>query len=109
MKKKTKVTRRRPLAPGPSAEDVYSLEAVVQITEIPRTQIAVYCRHGLIAPLAGSESDDWRFDATAIHALRRLAGLRSEFGFNLAGARTFCELLAQIEKLQAEVRFLRGR
>ena len=64
----------------PVRDAVYSIEAVVHITQTPRHLIAVYCRHGLIAPLAPPEIEGWRFDDDAIRALRRLEGLRTELG-----------------------------
>ena len=59
----------------------------MRITEIPRSEIVVYCRHGLISPLEGPPEDEWHFDATAVHALRRLAYLRTQFALNRTGPR----------------------
>ena len=48
------------------AEAVYSIETVVQITQMPRHQIAVYCRHGVISPVTTPEREGWWFDDEAI-------------------------------------------
>jgi DNA-binding transcriptional MerR regulator len=89
------------------AEDVYSIETVVQITQTPRHQIAVYCRHGVISPVTAPERDGWWFDDEAIRMLRRIEWLRVEHGMNLAGLRVISELSREVERLREEVRALR--
>ena len=91
----------------PMGEDIYSIETVVHITQTPRHQIAVYCRHGLIAPVTAPERDGWWFDDEAIRALRRIECLRVDYDLNLAGLRFITELLREVERLHEEVRVLR--
>ncbi len=86
------------------AEDVYSIETVVHLTQTPRHQIAVYCRLGLISPVASPERDGWWFDHEAIRALRRIECLRVDYAVNLAGLRVISELLREVERLREEVR-----
>jgi DNA-binding transcriptional MerR regulator len=86
---------------------VYSIEAVVHITQTPRHQIAVYCRHGLISPVTTPERDGWWFDQEAIRELRRIECLRVDYGMNLAGLRVISELYREVERLHEEVRVLR--
>lgn len=93
----------------PAADAVYSIETVAQLTGTARHQIAVYCRHGLIAPLAAPEEAGWNFDDEAIRTLRRLEDLRAHFGVNLSGLRVISDLLRDLEQLREEVRFLHGR
>jgi DNA-binding transcriptional MerR regulator len=88
-------------------KDVYSIEAVVHITQTPRHQIAVYCRHGLISPVTTPERDGWWFDQEAIRELRRIECLRVDYGMNLAGLRVISELFREVERLREEVRALR--
>ena len=92
----------------PAPQDVYSIEAVVHITQTPRHLIAVYCRHGLIAPIAPPEREGWQFDDEAIRELRRIESLRAEFSLELPALRMVVELRREIERLREEVRFLRG-
>jgi DNA-binding transcriptional MerR regulator len=91
----------------PAAEDVYSIETVVHITQTPRHQIAVYYRHGLISPLTAPERDGWWFDLEAIRVLRRIECLRVDYDLNLAGLRVISELFSEVERLREEVRALR--
>ena len=91
----------------PMATDVYSIETVVHITQTPRHQIAVYCRHGLISPISAPERDGWWFDLEAIRALRRIESLRVDYDLNLASLRVISALLIEVERLREEVRALR--
>lgn len=88
----------------PMGEGVYSIETVVQMTQTTRHQIAVYCRHGLIAPVTEPERDGWWFDQEAIRMLRRIECLRADYGLNLAGLRVVSELYCEVERLREEVR-----
>jgi len=99
-----------PTAPPPFepvVEGVYSIETIVQITQTPRHQIAVYCRHGIIAPVTEPERDGWWFDEEAIRELRRIERMRVDYGMNLAGLRVTLELFREVERLREEVRALR--
>ena len=91
----------------PGGEVRYSIETVVTLTQTPRHRIAVYCRHGLIAPVTEPERDGWWFDHETIRVLRRIETLRNDYELNLAGVCAVAELLAELEALRAEVRFLR--
>lgn len=91
---------------GPVA---YSIEAVAQLTQTPRFLIAVYCRHGLISPLAPPETEGWWFDDETIRTLRRIERLRADYGVNLHGLCLVAGLIEELEGLRAEARFLRGR
>ena len=91
----------------PMEDDVYSIETVVQITQTPRHQIAVYCRHGLISPVTAPEREGWWFDDEAIRMLQRLERLRVDYDLNLAGLRVIAELWREVERLREEVRGLR--
>jgi DNA-binding transcriptional MerR regulator len=91
----------------PMVEDVYSIETVMHITQTPRHQIAVYCRHGLISPVTAPERDGWWFDHEAIRVLRRIECLRVDYDMNLAGLCVMAELFREVERLREEVRALR--
>jgi DNA-binding transcriptional MerR regulator len=91
----------------PMVEDVYSIETVVHITQTPRHQIAVYCRHGLISPVTAPGREGWWFDHEAIRVLRRIECLRVDYDMNLAGLRVISELFREVERLREEVRALR--
>jgi DNA-binding transcriptional MerR regulator len=95
-----------PDAPQSEAQEFYSIEVAAEITRTPRHLIAVYCRHGLVAPMGEPEDSGWQFDDDAIHKLRRLEFLREQYGMNLSGLRVVSELLRDVERLREELRFL---
>jgi hypothetical protein len=93
----------------PAPEEVYPIEIVAHLTHTPRHLIAVYCRHGLIAPVSPPESEGWWFDDNAIYELRRLGSLRAEYGLEPTALRLLIEMHRELDRLREEVRFLRGR
>jgi len=86
-----------------------AIETVAEITHTSRHLIVVYCRHGLIRPVANPEESGWLFDEEVIHRLRHIETLRTQFGMNLDGVRTFLDLSNDLEELRNELRFWRGR
>ena len=92
-----------------SGHEFYAIETVAEITGTPRHMIAVYCRHGMIAPIGEPEEEGWTFDDNAILKLRHIEKLREQYGMNLAGLRAMATLMNELEELRREVRFLRGR
>ena len=91
-----------------SAASHYAIEAVAEITHVSRRLIVVYCQHGLVSPVAQPDQSEWLFDEEAIHRLRHIEHLRSEYGMNMAGVRMILDMLSELEQLREEVRFRRG-
>lgn len=87
-----------------SEDESYSIETVARLTGLPRHQIAVYCRHGLVSTLTPPERDGWRFDLEAVRALRQLEGMRASFELNIAGLRVMKRLMREVERLRADAR-----
>lgn len=85
----------------------YTIETVEKITHVSRDQIILYYRHGLVSPVKTTEKEELIFDDEAIHKLRQIAFLLSEYGINQDGLKIFSSLIAEVEKLREEVRFLR--
>jgi hypothetical protein len=50
-----------------------------------------------------------QFDDAAVYVLRRVAQVRTAYGVPLEAARLICELLDEVERLQAELDFWRHR
>jgi len=88
---------------------IYTLETVERITHISKERIVFYYRHGLVSPIEVPEKTDLFFDDEAIHQLRRIAFLLSEYGINDEGLRAVSSLISEVERLRAEVRFLRQK
>ena len=90
--------------PQPGA--VYSLESIVRLTGVSRSDVMVYCKSGLLLPLSG-ESENPIFDDEAVFRIRRIEHLRSEQGINLTGIRMIFDLLNEVRRLEDEMRFHR--
>jgi DNA-binding transcriptional MerR regulator len=84
----------------------YSLEAVCHMTGVPRREVLIYCRSGLIQPVSNSEREPMSFGEEALYLIRRIQYLRNTHGVNLAGIRMVFNLLKELERLRAETRFL---
>ena len=83
---------------------MYDIETVAQITHVPRHQIIVYYKHGLISPLMDPEAGGWFFNDEAIRLLRQIEELRAAFEVNMQGTRLILGLLNEIERLREELR-----
>jgi DNA-binding transcriptional MerR regulator len=93
----------------PDSDLLYSIETAAQLGRVSRRLIAVYCRHGLLAPVMDPESGGWQFNDEAIRRLRRIEQLRAACGMNLTAIRMIVGLMEEVEHLQQEIRFLRSR
>ena len=81
------------------------------MTGFSRHTIAIFCRQGFVAP-AEERPDtevEWTFDDDALRMLRHLAQLHHRHGLDLDGLRLVGPILAELEALRSEVRFLRRR
>jgi MerR family transcriptional regulator, heat shock protein HspR len=92
----------------PDPRVAYPIEEVARLTHLPRHTIGVYCRWGLLRPAQDPDSGGWFFGDDAIRTLRRIEYLRQERGINLAGIRMIFDLVAELDQLREELRFLRG-
>lgn len=91
--------------PGPAT---YSLAAAAQLADVHPEMLRFYCRLGLFgAALAQSESQ-LLFDDAALFELRHFERYRRQHGVNRRTLRLIFGLRREVERLQAEVRFLRG-
>jgi MerR HTH family regulatory protein len=87
----------------------YTVETVARITRIPEEEIIIFVRAGYVSPLPSGNQADLLFDEEAVHQLRRLAFLLSEYGINRDGLRMISALIDEVERLREEVRFLREK
>jgi DNA-binding transcriptional MerR regulator len=90
----------------PNPQTLYTIDTTAHLAAVPRHAILVYYKHGLVAPVVDQEGV-YHFNDDAIRVLRRIEYLRSACGLNLPGIKMALDLLGEVERLQAEVRFLR--
>jgi DNA-binding transcriptional MerR regulator len=91
----------------PDHGTAYTLEAVGQITRMPRREILIYYKHGLLSPVTDPEYEGYYFDDEAIRTLRRIEYLHHARGINLEGIKIIFHLMNEVEQMRGELRFLR--
>ncbi len=92
--------------PKPSV--FYSLDAAARLAGVSRRSLLLYCREGLVRPVLQPPYGVMEFTEEAIYAARRVELLRTVHGLDVAAIKFVFELLEEVERLRAEVRFLRN-
>ena len=92
----------------PQPNMLYSLDVAAHLAGVPRRAILIYCRAGLVQPVCLPPYGAMAFSDEAIHAVRRIEQVRAVHGLNVVLIKTMFDLLAEVESLRAEVRFLRN-
>jgi DNA-binding transcriptional MerR regulator len=93
----------------PQPNVLYSLDATARLAGVPRRAILIYCRAGLVRPVVQPPYGVLEFTEEAVYALRRIEYMRTVHGLDLAWLKTMFDLLEEVERLRAELRFLRNR
>jgi DNA-binding transcriptional MerR regulator len=111
MSKRVKSDKPSPLAlelfqPKPNV--LYSLDATAHLAGVPRRSILIYCRAGLVRPVVQPPYGVMEFTEEAIYTVRRIERLRTIHGIDLDLLKTMFDLLNEVERLRAELRFLRN-
>ncbi len=112
MSKRSVPDNRPPLAMElfqPKPDVLYSLDATARLAGVPRRSILIYCRAGLVRPIVQAPYGAMEFTEEAICTVRRIEYLRTVHGLDLAWIKTLFALLDEVERLHAELRFLRNR
>ena len=92
----------------PKPNVLYTLDTVAHLAGVPRRSILIYCRAGLVRPVAQPPYGVMVFTEEAVYAVRRIERLRTGHGLELAWLKAMFDLLDEVEHLRAEVRFLRN-
>jgi DNA-binding transcriptional MerR regulator len=87
----------------------YSLEAAACLAGIHPELLRYYCRLGLFGDARARPETELVFDDDALYELRRFEHYRRHHGVNRKTLRLICGLWREVERLQTELRFLRGR
>jgi DNA-binding transcriptional MerR regulator len=92
-----------------AAPATYSLETAARLVGVHPEMLRYYCRVGLIGEAHGEADAEPVFDDDAICELRRFERFRRQHGLDRRTLRLIFSLRREVERLQAELRFLRGR
>ncbi len=93
----------------PKPDVLYSLDAAARLAGVPRRSILIYWRAGLVRPVVQPPHGVMQFTEESIYIIRRIEHLRTVHGLDLPSLKILFDLIEEVERLRAEVRFLRGR
>jgi DNA-binding transcriptional MerR regulator len=87
----------------------YLLEEAAELAELHPEMLRYYCRLGLLGEALARPGADLVFDDDALYEVRRFEHYRRHHRVDRQTLRLICTLKREVERLQADVRFLRGR
>jgi DNA-binding transcriptional MerR regulator len=91
-----------------SGPPTYSLEAAARLADVHPELLRYYCGLGLFGEERARPDAELIFDDDALYELRRFEHYRRHHGVDRKTLRLICGLRREVERLQTEVRFLRG-
>ncbi len=86
----------------------YSLETAARLGGVHPEMLRYYCQLGLFGEARARSEADLVFDDGALYELRRFEHYRRHHGMNRRTLRLICGLWHEVERLETELRFLRG-
>lgn len=86
----------------------YSLETAARLCHVHPDLLRHYCQAGLLGPTRAEMAVDPTFDDNALFEVRRIEHYQHQHGVNRQALPHLCALWRELDRLQAEVRFLRG-
>jgi DNA-binding transcriptional MerR regulator len=86
----------------------YSLEDAARLAGVHPELLRYYCRIGLLGEARAQPGVELVFDDDALYELRRFEHYRRHHGVDRKTLRLICGLWREVERLQTELRFLRG-
>ncbi|MDR3406213.1 MAG: hypothetical protein P4L99_27260 [Chthoniobacter sp.] len=93
----------------PHPDVLYSLDATAYLARVPRRSILVYCRAGLLRPVFQPPYGVMAFTEDAIYTTRRIEEMRAAHGIGVTWIKAMFDLLDEVERLRAEIRFFRNQ
>ncbi len=93
----------------PKPNVLYSLDAAAHLAAVPRRSLLIYWRAGLIQPVLQPPNKVMTFTEEAICTVRRIEYLRTIHGLDVTWIKTLFDLIEEVDRLRAEVRFMRER
>jgi DNA-binding transcriptional MerR regulator len=91
-----------------AAPATYSLETAARLAGVHPELLRYYCRIGIIGEARGAADAEPLFDDDGIYEVRRFEIFRRQHGLDRRTLRLILDLRREVERLQGELRFLRG-
>jgi DNA-binding transcriptional MerR regulator len=92
----------------PNPNVLYSLDATAHLARVSRRSILIYCRAGLVRPVFQPPYGVMVFTEETIYTVRRIEDVRAAHGLGVAWIKSMFDLVDEVERLRAEVRFFRN-
>lgn len=92
----------------PSAPMLYSLPTAAHLTGVHPEMLRHFCRLGLLGETRAATAVEPTFDDDALYEVRRIEHCRRHHGVSLRALPLLCDLWHEVERLQQELRFVRG-
>ena len=93
----------------PNPNVLYSLDATAHLARVSRRSILIYCRAGLVRPVFQPPYGVMVFTEETIFAVRRIEDVRAAHGIGVAWIKSMFDLVDEVERLRAEVRFFHNQ
>jgi DNA-binding transcriptional MerR regulator len=86
----------------------YSLNAAAHLCGVHADLLRHYCALGLLGEERMNGTREPLFDDNTLYEVRRIEHFQDHYGVNRQTLPVLCGLWREVDRLQAEVRFLRG-
>lgn len=86
----------------------HTLDAAAELTGVHPEMLRYYCRLGLLGGPGQPAEHPPTFSDDELYELRRIEHYRRQHGVSRQALPLFCALSREVDRLQAELRFLRG-
>jgi hypothetical protein len=93
----------------PNPNVLYNLDAAAHLAGVSRRSMLIYCRTGLVRPVFQEPYGVMAFTEETIYTVRRIEDVRAAHGADVVWIKAMFDLAHEVERLRAEVRFLRNR
>lgn len=85
----------------------HSLDAAAEITGVPSDMLRKYCELGLLGEARSQPDTDLTFNEADLYEVRRIEHYRRKLGVDLHALPVIANLVQEVERLRAELRFFR--
>lgn len=92
-----------------NGETIFTLHEICERGGVRVEFIVELVEYGVIAPVKGTDANQWIFDALALARLKRALRLQRDLEINLPGIAVSLDLIEEVERLRQQVDLLDGQ
>ena len=79
-----------------------SFTELCELERIESDVIVSIVEHGIVKPIKGNQQDDWVFEATTVHWIKKAVRLANDFEIDWVAVALVIDLMQQKENLERE-------